>query len=58
MSDKIQIEKPISEQIIEKMIDKLKDSEGFSESTLTKLKNIDLTNKNDVKRVISNLIQD
>jgi len=58
MSDNIQIEKPISEQIIEKMIGKLKGSEGFTESILTELERIDLTNKSDVKEMISKETED
>ncbi len=58
MSDNIQIKKPISEQIIEKMIGKLKGSEGFTESILTELERIDLTSKSDVKETISKEIED
>ena len=42
------MEKTITEQIIETMIRKLKDSEHFTESILTELENADLTNKNSV----------
>jgi len=58
MSDNIQIEKPIAEQIIEKMIGKLKGSEGFTDTILTELERIDLTNKSDVKETISKEIED
>ena len=58
MSDNIQIEKPIAEQIIEKMIGKLKGSEVFTESILTELERIDLTSKSDVKETISKEIED
>lgn len=58
MSDNIQIEKPISEQIIEKMIGNLKGSEGFTESILTELESIDLTNKSDVRETISKETED
>lgn len=58
MSDNIQIKKPISEQIIEKMIGKLKGSEGFTESILTDLERIDLTNKSNVKEMISKGTED
>ena len=57
MSDNIQIKKPISEQIIEKMIGKLKGSEGFTDSILTELQSIDLTSKSDVKETISKEIE-
>lgn len=50
-----QIEQPLSVQIIEKMIDKLSDSEYFTKSLLKELKNTDLTNKNKVKEIISQL---
>jgi hypothetical protein len=52
------IDKPISEQIIEKMIGKLKDSEDFTESILTDLESVDLTNKSSVKDVLSKEIKD
>ncbi len=52
------IDKPISEQIIEKMIGKLKDSEGFTESILTELESVDLTNKSSVKETLSKEIKD
>lgn len=58
MSDNIQIDKPISEQIIEKMIGKLKGSEDFTENILTELESIDLTNKSDVKETISKETED
>ena len=53
MSDNIQIEKPISAQIIDKMIIKLKASTNFTESILAELESIDLTNISDVKKTIS-----
>ncbi len=53
MSDNIQIEKPISVQIIDKMIIKLKASTSFTESILAELESIDLTNISDVKKTIS-----
>ena len=52
------IDKPISEQIIEKMIGKLKDSEDFTESILTDLESVDLTNKSGVKEAISKETED
>lgn len=52
------IDKPISEQIIEKMIAILKDSEDFTESILTALGNVDLTNKSGVKETISKETED
>ncbi len=58
MSDNIQIDKPISEQIIEKMIGNLKGSQSFTENILTELESIDLTNKSDVKETISKETED
>ena len=52
------IDKPISEQIIEKMIGKLRDSEHFTESILTILENVDLTNKSRVKEALSDKRQE
>lgn len=53
-----QIEKSLSEQIIEKMIKKLEDSEHFTDSILIELKSTDLTNNNNVKETISKLNKD
>ena len=53
MSDSQQIDKSLSEQIIEKMIEKLKDSEYFDENILTEIENADLTNKSKVQEIIS-----
>lgn len=52
------IDKPIAEQIIEKMIGKLKDSKNFTESILTELESVDLTNKSGVKETISKETED
>ena len=54
----MQIEKPISRQIIEKMIGRLKGSEDFTENILTELESIDLANKSNVKETISKEIED
>lgn len=53
MSDEIKIEKSILEQIIERMITKLKDEEGFDEYILEELMKIDLSKNYDVKQLIS-----
>ena len=58
MSDNIQIEKSISEQIIEKMIGNLKGSQSFTETILIELESIDLTIKSDVKETISKETED
>ncbi|MBA7577690.1 hypothetical protein ES708_19543 [subsurface metagenome] len=58
MNDSQQIEKSLSEQIIDKMIEKLNDSEYFTESILIEIKDTDLTNKNKVQEVISKSLKD
>ncbi len=51
-------EKPISKQITEKMISKLRDSDHFTGSILTILESIDLTNRGKVRAALSNDIND
>lgn len=53
MSNDIQIEKTISEQIIDRMISKLRGSENFTDSILDELENTNLSSKKDVKEIIS-----
>ena len=53
MSNDIQIEKMISEQIIDRMISKLRGSENFTDSILDELENTNLSSKKDVKEIIS-----
>ena len=53
MSENHQIEKTVSQQIIDKMIEKIKTSEYFTDDILEELKSTDLSNKSEVKRVIS-----
>lgn len=53
MSDSSKIEKSLSDQIIEKMIEKLKNSECFTENILTEIENTDLTNNTKVQEIIS-----
>ena len=53
MCDFRKIEKSLSDQIIAKMIEKLKNSEWFTESILTEIENTDLTNNSKVQEVIS-----
>ncbi len=55
---KNKIEKPIYEQIMSKMISKLKDSEHFTDSILTELERIDLKNKSKVQEAISKQVND
>lgn len=47
------IEKTLKEQIIEKMIGTLKDSENFPDDLLAELEVTDLSNKQEVKEAIS-----
>lgn len=58
MSDSQQIEKSLSEQILERMIEKLKDSMYFTKSIISEIKDADLTNKNKVQEVISKSLKD
>ncbi len=58
MSDSQQIEKSISEQIIERMIVKLNSSEFFPQGILTKIEDIDLKNKAEVYELISKTTKD
>jgi len=53
VDDENKIEKTISSQIIETMIGKLKGLDNFSNTILTELESIDLTNKSEVKATIS-----
>jgi len=46
-------EKSLKDQVIDKMISTLKDSENFSNELLKSLEEIDLSSKNDVKTAIS-----
>ena len=55
MSDSVQIEKSIQQQVIEKMISKLNGQEDFPESVLSNLGKIDLCSKSDVIDTISKL---
>ena len=47
------IEKTLKEQIIEKMVGTLRNSDNFSDDLLGELAVTDLSNKNDVKEAIS-----
>lgn len=58
MSDSQQIEKSLSEQILERMIEKLNVSEYFTESIISEIKDTDLTNKNKVQEIISKSLKD
>lgn len=58
MSNSDQIEKSLSDQILDKMIEKLNDSENFDEKILSDIRSTDLTNKVKVKEVISQILKD
>ncbi|MFA5527976.1 MAG: hypothetical protein WC996_05115 [Peptostreptococcales bacterium] len=47
------MEKTLKQQIIEKMIGTLNDSENFPDDLLTELGTIDLSNRSEVKEAIS-----
>ncbi|PHR99891.1 MAG: hypothetical protein COA80_03360 [Leeuwenhoekiella sp.] len=53
MSEEKEIEKSIERQILDKTMEKLKQSELFPETLIDELKKIDLTNKESVKTAIS-----
>lgn len=53
MSENHQIEKTISQQIIDKMIKKLKVSKDFPDDILNELASTDLANKSEVNKIIS-----
>lgn len=53
MSEEQEIEKSIEDQILDKTIEKLKQSELFPEALINELKKIDLTSKDGVKTALS-----
>jgi len=53
MSENHPIEKTISQQVIDKMTDKLKASEYFTDDIVNELMSTDLSSKLEVKRIIS-----
>lgn len=58
MSNPDQIDKSLNNQILDKMIDKLSDSEFFSEELLSEIKSTDLTDKNKVKELLSKSLKE
>ena len=59
MEEKPKIEKSIQEQILDKMISKLKEKKTFDDSLLEGLKEVDLTKVSTVKEIITkSLIKD
>ena len=53
MSENHPIEKTISQQVIDKMTEKLKASEHFTDDIVNELKSTDLSSKLEVIRIIS-----
>lgn len=53
MSEEQEIEKSIEDQILDKTMEKLKQSELFPEALINGLKKIDLTSKDGVKTALS-----
>ncbi len=53
MSENHQLEKTIPQQVIDKMIEKLTASEYFTDEILNELKSTDLSNKVELKEIIS-----
>jgi len=53
MSEEQEIEKSIEDQILDKTMGKLKQSELFPETLIDELKKIDLTSKDGVKTTLS-----
>lgn len=47
------LENSLQEQIIDKMIQKLRDSEHFTDNLIQYLKDVDLSSKDDVKELLS-----
>ncbi|HMS30066.1 MAG TPA: hypothetical protein PKD32_09455 [Saprospiraceae bacterium] len=53
MEEKAEIEKSIKEQILDKMISKLKEKESLEDGFLEELKGVDLTKVSDVKEILT-----
>ena len=58
MSNPDQIDKSLNDQILDKMIDKLSDSEFFNQELLSEIKTTDLTDKNKVKELLSKSLKE
>lgn len=58
MIEKEKVAKPIGDQIIEKTIEKLKESGTFPESICDTLQSIDLTNKAMIKEALMNHVDE
>lgn len=53
MEEKSEIEKSIQEQILDKMISKLKEKKSLEDGFLEELKGVDLTKVSDVKEILT-----
>lgn len=53
MEEKAEIEKSIQEQILDKMISKLKEKKSLEDGFLEELKEVDLTKVSDVKEILT-----
>jgi hypothetical protein len=53
MEEKSEIEKSIQEQILDKMISKLKENKSMEDGFLEELKNVNLTKVSDVKEILT-----
>lgn len=53
MEEKAEIEKSIQEQILDKMISKLKEKKSLEDGFLEELKDVDLTKVSDVKEILT-----
>lgn len=53
MEEKAEIEKSIQEQILDKMISKLKEKESLEDGFLKELKGVDLTKVSDLKEILT-----
>ena len=57
MSNSDQIKKSLYNQILDKMVDKLNNSEFFSNELLSKIRSMDMLDKNGIKELISEPIK-
>jgi ERCC4-type nuclease len=53
MEEKSEIEKSIQEQILDKMISKLKENKSLEDSFLEELKGVNLTRASDIKEILT-----
>ena len=58
MSSPEQIDKSLNDQILDKLIDKLSDSEFFNKELLSEIKSTDLTDKNKVRELLAKSLKE